>query len=94
VGRAPWRAPRPAQTGFGNMGGMAARLMAKAGYKIVAIVEYDGAVYNAAGLDIAALSAQPKETGSIVDFAGAENIDREEARFSKPTCCCRRPRRT
>ncbi len=67
--------------GFGNVGGMAARLMALAGYKIVAIVEYDGAVYNARGLDIAALAAHRKETGSIVGFAGGENIDREEALF-------------
>src|SRR5579862_926229 len=29
--------------GFGNVGGMSAKLMAKAGYKIIAIVEYDGA---------------------------------------------------
>jgi glutamate dehydrogenase (NAD(P)+) len=67
--------------GFGNVGGMSAKLMALAGYKIIAIVEYDGAVYNAAGLDIAALAAHRKETGSIVDFAGGENIDREEAMF-------------
>src|SRR5580658_4828861 len=67
--------------GFGNVGGMSARLMALAGYKIIAIVEYDGAVYNAAGLDIAALAAHRKETGSIVDFEGGENIDREEALF-------------
>ena len=39
--------------GFGNVGGMSAKLMARAGFKIVAIVEYDGAVYNANGLDIA-----------------------------------------
>ncbi len=67
--------------GFGNVGGMSAKLMAKAGYKIIAIVEYDGAVYNAAGIDILALAAHRKETGSIVDFAGGENMDREEAMF-------------
>src|SRR5271165_222858 len=37
--------------GFGNVGGMAAKLMQAVGFKIVAIVEYDGAVYNAGGLD-------------------------------------------
>ena len=67
--------------GFGNVGGMSAKLMAAAGFKIMAIVEYDGAVYNAKGLDIAALAAHRKETGSIVDFAGGENIDRDEAMF-------------
>ena len=38
--------------GFGNVGGMAAKLMARAGFKIVSIIEWDGAVYNAQGLDI------------------------------------------
>src|SRR5271169_4793928 len=42
--------------GFGNVGGMSAKLMSRAGFKIVAIVEYDGAVYNAKGLDIRALT--------------------------------------
>ncbi len=67
--------------GFGNVGGMSAKLMAQAGFKIVAIVEYDGAVYNTNGLDIAALTAHRKETGSVVDFPGGENIDRDEAMF-------------
>ena len=43
--------------GFGNVGGMAARLMAEAGYKVVSIIEYDAAVYNSKGLDIEALAA-------------------------------------
>ena len=67
--------------GFGNVGGMAARLMSAMGFKIIAIVEYDGAVYNKNGLDIAALTRHRKETGSIVDFAGAEAIDKAEALF-------------
>jgi glutamate dehydrogenase (NAD(P)+) len=67
--------------GFGNVGGMSAKLMSQAGYKIVSIVEFDGAVYNEKGLDIAALNAHRKATGSIVDFAGGENIPKEEALF-------------
>jgi glutamate dehydrogenase (NAD(P)+) len=67
--------------GFGNVGGMSAKLMAQAGFKIICIIEYDGAVYNAKGLDIAALAKHRKETGSITDFAGGENIDRDEALF-------------
>src|SRR5256714_2838617 len=43
--------------GFGNVGGMAARLMSRAGFKIVSIVEYDAALYNPHGLDIEALMA-------------------------------------
>jgi glutamate dehydrogenase (NAD(P)+) len=67
--------------GFGNVGGMAARLMARAGFKIICIIEYDGAVYNPAGLDITALSRHREETGSILDFPGSENMDRDEALF-------------
>ena len=67
--------------GFGNVGGMAARLMAARGFRIIAIVEYDGAVYNANGLDIEALMAHRKETGSINEFAGGEAIDKREAMF-------------
>jgi glutamate dehydrogenase (NAD(P)+) len=78
----------PAQTrvviqGFGNVGGMSARLMSQAGYKIVCIVEWDAAVYNAKGLDIPALLKHRKETGSIQGFPGGEDIDREEAMFQE-----------
>lgn len=65
--------------GFGNVGGMAARLMAEQGYKIISIVEWDGAVYNENGLDIRALMEYRKRTGSINDFPVAESIDRAEA---------------
>jgi glutamate dehydrogenase (NAD(P)+) len=72
---------RVVSQGFGNVGGMAARLMAAAGFKIVAIVEYNGAVYNAGGLDIAALERHRKETGSIHEFEGGEAIDKKDAMF-------------
>lgn len=67
--------------GFGNVGGMAAKLMSAAGYKIIAVIEIDGAVYNPRGLDIPALIRHRKQTGSILDFPGGENIEREEAMF-------------
>jgi glutamate dehydrogenase (NAD(P)+) len=67
--------------GFGNVGGMAAKLMAAEGFRIVAIIEYDGAVYNKNGLDIAALAEYRKDTGSINGFPGGEEIDRKEAMF-------------
>jgi glutamate dehydrogenase (NAD(P)+) len=67
--------------GFGNVGGMSARLMARAGFRIIAIVEYDGAVHNAGGLDIAALMKHRHDTGSITGFSGGEDMDRDEALF-------------
>jgi glutamate dehydrogenase (NAD(P)+) len=67
--------------GFGNVGGMAAQLMARVGFKIVCIIEYDCAIYNANGLDIAGLMSHKKEAGSVRDFSGGENMDRHEALF-------------
>jgi glutamate dehydrogenase (NAD(P)+) len=67
--------------GFGNVGGMSARLMTRSGFKIVCIIEYDGAVYNPRGLDIEALMQHRHDTGSIKGFAEGEDIDRESAFF-------------
>jgi glutamate dehydrogenase (NAD(P)+) len=67
--------------GFGNVGGMAAKLMSAVGFKIVCVIEYDGAVYNPKGLDIAALQQHRRETGSITGFAGGEDMDKNEAMF-------------
>ena len=67
--------------GFGNVGGMAAKLMARAGFKIVSIIEWDGAVYNPNGLDITALAKHRHDTGSILGFPGGEEIDRTDAMF-------------
>jgi len=75
------RTPRIVIQGFGNVGGMAARLMSRLGYRIISIAEYDGAVYNAAGLDIEALMQHRRDTGSICGFAGGGEINREEALY-------------
>lgn len=65
--------------GFGNVGGMAARLMSQKGFKITCIIEYDGAVYNPHGLDIDALMQHRTETGSIRGFPNGEDVDKDEA---------------
>ena len=67
--------------GFGNVGSNAARLMARSGFKIVCVIEYDGAVFNAHGLDVDALLKHRKETGSITGFADGEDMDKDEAMF-------------
>ncbi len=67
--------------GFGNVGGMAAKLMARAGFRIVSVIEVDGAVYNPRGLDVLALMKHRHETGSILGFPEAEDMDRDEALF-------------
>ncbi|MBV8068615.1 MAG: Glu/Leu/Phe/Val dehydrogenase [Acidobacteriaceae bacterium] len=65
--------------GFGNVGGMAARLMTRRGLKVVAIIEYDGAVYNPHGLNIEELMSHRLETGSICGFPGGEDLDKDQA---------------
>src|SRR5206468_6615099 len=62
-------------------GGMAAKLMSAAGFKIIGIIEYDGAVHNAKGLDIPALQEYRKDNGSIAGFPGATDIVKDEALF-------------
>ena len=65
--------------GLGNVGSMAARLMQERGFKIIAAIEVDGAVYNANGIDIFRLMEHRRETGSVLGFPGGEIIDRDEA---------------
>ena len=67
--------------GFGNVGGMAARLMSARGFRIISIIEYDGAVYNRNGIDIEALARYRHDTGSINGFPEGEAIDKAEAMF-------------
>ncbi len=67
--------------GFGNVGGMAAKLMQREGFKIICIIEWDAAVFNKNGLDIPALMKHHKETGSIAGFPEGEDIDKNEALF-------------
>ena len=65
--------------------------MARAGFKIICIVEYDGAVYNPNGLDIAALCKHRKETGSITRlFRRRRHGSRTKPCSWIATCCCRR----
>ena len=67
--------------GFGNVGGMAARLMHERGFKIIAVIEVDGAIYNPKGIDIPKLVEHRRQTGSITEFPEAEPIGRDEAMF-------------
>ncbi len=65
--------------GFGNVGGMAAKLMRRAGFRIIGIIEYDGAVFNKHGLDVEALAQHRRETGSILGFPDGEDVDKDGA---------------
>jgi glutamate dehydrogenase (NAD(P)+) len=64
--------------GFGNVGSNAAKLMREKGYKIIGVVEYDGALYNPNGIDIPSLVEHRQRNGSILGFKGAEASDPEQ----------------
>lgn len=60
--------------GLGNVGYHSAKYFQEAGAKLVCLIEYDGAIYNEGGLDVEAVQAHRKATGSILDFPGAQSI--------------------
>lgn len=63
--------------GFGNVGGVAGRLFAETGAKIVAVQDHGGTVYREAGLDVAALLAHVALVGSVAEYADAEVLDND-----------------
>jgi glutamate dehydrogenase (NAD(P)+) len=64
--------------GFGNVGAVAAKLLSREGCRLIAVSDSRGGVYNPKGLDLDLLSAQKKETGSVVGFKNAETITNAE----------------
>ena len=61
--------------GLGNVGGVAARLFAEAGCRVVAVQDHAGTVHREAGLDVPALLAHAAATGSVRGFAGGTPIE-------------------
>jgi|SRR5579862_2022922 glutamate dehydrogenase (NAD(P)+) len=74
----PLRGASVAVQGYGNAGGIAARLLHADGAKLVAATDSRGGVYSSRGLDPVRLAEHKKETGSLVGFKGAERITNEE----------------
>ncbi|TDO25396.1 Glu/Leu/Phe/Val family dehydrogenase [Sediminibacterium goheungense] len=60
--------------GLGNVGYHSAKFFREAGSKVVAIAEYEGAIYNAEGLNEEEVFQFRKKTGSILNFPGATNL--------------------
>jgi glutamate dehydrogenase (NAD(P)+) len=65
---------RVAVQGFGNVGGIAGRLFAQAGAKVVAVQDHGGTIYKASGLNVVALLAHVATNGSVAGFSDAEVI--------------------
>jgi glutamate dehydrogenase (NAD(P)+) len=61
--------------GLGNVGYHAAKFLhEEGGAIIVGAVEYEGAISKPDGIDVETLMEHRRETGSILDFPGAENL--------------------
>jgi glutamate dehydrogenase (NAD(P)+) len=60
--------------GLGNVGYHTAKFFQEAGARIVGLAEYEGAIFNNAGLDVDEVFSHRKKTNSILNFKGAENF--------------------
>lgn len=61
--------------GLGNVGYHAAKFLAEFGGTIVGICEFEGAIYNANGLDVDEVFAHRNSTGSLLSFPGATSFE-------------------
>ena len=68
---------RVAVQGFGNVGGVAGKLFAEAGARVVAVQDHSGTIYCEAGFNVPALLQHVKDTGGVGGFAGGEVIAKD-----------------
>jgi glutamate dehydrogenase (NAD(P)+) len=64
--------------GFGNVGSWLARLLYEQGARIIGVSDLKGGVFKGDGLDIPALTAHARETGSVIEFPGAEALSNQQ----------------
>jgi glutamate dehydrogenase (NAD(P)+) len=60
--------------GFGNVGGIAASLIHERGFKVVAVADKFGGLYNKDGLDIPAIHAYVAKNRSVVGYPEADAL--------------------
>jgi glutamate dehydrogenase (NAD(P)+) len=64
--------------GYGNVGSWAARVAAGMGFRVIAVSDVKGGVWNPDGLEVAALDRWVAVAGSVAGFEPAEPITNEE----------------
>ena len=74
----PFDRARVVIQGFGNVGSNAARLLAQAGMRVIAVSDVRGGIFNPEGLDVPRLLLHYKETGSVAGFRGTEPLTNDE----------------
>lgn len=62
--------------GLGNVGYHSAQFFREGGAKVIAIAEYEGAIYKEDGINELELFLHRKATGSILNFPGATNLEK------------------
>ena len=62
--------------GLGNVGYHSAKFFRENGAIVVSIAEFEGAIFNEAGLNEEEVFQHRKKTGSILNFLGAKNIEK------------------
>lgn len=72
--------------GLGNVGYHTARFLSEMGALIVGLCEYEGAIYNESGLDVEAVLAHRKDSGSILGFPGAKKEFSNSAEGLEQAC--------
>src|SRR5690348_15094996 len=72
------RGARVAVQGFGNVGSVAADLMAKEGAVLVAVSDKSGALFNAKGLDVGDLLAWTREHRQLAGYPQADAIPKDQ----------------
>ncbi|MGO3305183.1 MAG: Glu/Leu/Phe/Val family dehydrogenase [Sphingobacterium sp.] len=70
--------------GLGNVGYHTAKYFQDAGATLVGLIEFDGAIYDENGLDVDAVQAHRKATGSILNYAGAVSMSDPAQGLEKP----------
>ena len=74
----PVRGTTVAVQGFGNVGSMAAQLLAREGCTVVAIGDRTGALHDAAGLDVEDATAWVRAHGTLEGYRRGERLTNDE----------------
>ncbi len=69
---------RVAVQGFGNVGGIAAKLLAEQGCKVIAVSDSKGGLHSSRGLDVAKLLACRGQYGTLCDYGKHDRITNDE----------------
>ena len=62
--------------GLGNVGYHSAKFFREGGATVISIAEYEGAIFKADGINEEELFEHRKKTGSILNFPGAKNLEK------------------